>query len=93
MSKRFQRWVDNWIEENVIPGVHTDVESDEARVKRLMGQIFTEAEAAGFSKAEMDEERKHIPREVLAAITAGTDFDIDAYQLAWMLAMEHEDGD
>jgi translation initiation factor 1 (eIF-1/SUI1) len=93
MSKRFQRWVDIWIEENVIPGAHTDIESDEARVKRLMGQMFTEAAAAGFSKVEMDEERKGIPRQVMTAVTAGTEFDIDAYQLAWMLAMEHEDGD
>lgn len=93
MSKRFQRWVETWIEDNVVPGAHADIESDEARVKRLMAQITTEANGAGFSKGEIDEERKGIPRQLLAAITASTEFDVDAYQLQWMLAMEHEDGD
>lgn len=93
MSKRFQRWVETWIEDNVVPGAHLDVESDEARVKRLMATVFADATAAGFTKPEMEEERKSIPRQLLVAIAPNAEFDPDAYQLQWMLAMEHEDGD
>ncbi len=93
MSKRFHRWVESWIEDNVIPGAHLDVESDEARVKRLMAKMYDEAAAAGFRKPEMDEERKLIPRQLLVAIAPNAEFDPEAYQLQWMLAMEHEDGD
>jgi len=93
MSNRFMRWAADWIEENVIPGAHKDVESDEAAVKRLMEKMTAEAREAGFSQYEIDQERTRVPRQVLAAATANTEFDIDAYQLAWLLAMEHPDGD
>jgi hypothetical protein len=29
MSKRFLRWVDTWIEENIPPGANPDIESHE----------------------------------------------------------------
>ena len=93
MSKRFLRWVDTWIEENVPPGANSDIESHEARAERLTEQLFAEAAAAGFSEFETNEERKHIPPMVKAAVADDTDFDIDAYDLKTQLAMENEDGD
>jgi hypothetical protein len=93
MSKRFMRWVETWIEENIPPGANPDIESHEARAKRLTEQLFAEAAAANFSKHETDEEREQIVTRVLAAVADSTDFDIDAYHLKSQLAQENEDGD
>lgn len=93
MSKRFVRWVDTWIEEYIPPGANPDLESHEARAKRLTEKLFAEAAAAGFSKYETDEERERISPKVMAAVADSTDFDVDAYHLKSQLAQENEDGD
>ena len=93
MSKRFQRWVETWIEDNVNPHTNADIESNEAREERLTKKMLADAAGAGFSKFEIEEERERVPRLVQAAVSDSTDFDIDTYKLAWMLAMEHPDGD
>jgi len=93
MSKRFQRWVQTWVEENVPPGANSDLESHDARAARLTESLFAEAAAAGFSKLEIEAQRKHVPALVRAAVTDSTDFDVDAYMLKSQLAMENEDGD
>jgi len=93
MSKRFMRWAETWIEENIPPGANPDIESHEARAKRLMKQMYAEAAAANFSDFETKEERERIAPLVLAAVSDSTDFDIDTYKLKFLLAQENEDGD
>ncbi len=93
MSKRFLRWVETWIEDNIPPGANSDIESHEARAKRLTEKLFAEAAAANFSKFETEEERKRVTPLVQAAVADSTDFDVDAYNLKSQLAMENEDGD
>jgi hypothetical protein len=93
MSKRFLRWVGTWIEENIPPGANPDVESHEAKAKRLSEKLFAEAAAAGFTAFETEEERERASPLVLAAVSDSTDFDIDAYRLKSALAQENEDGD
>jgi len=93
MSKRFLRWVDTWIEENIPPGANPDIESHEAKAKRLSEKLFAEAAAAGFTSLETEEERERVPSLVLAAVSDSTDFDINAYHLKSQLAQENEDGD
>ena len=93
MSKRFLRWVGSWIEENIPPGANPDIESHEARAKRLTEKLFAEAAAAGFSKFETEEERERVSPRVLAAVADSTDFDKDTYMLKSQLAFENEDGD
>ncbi len=93
MSKRFLRWVETWIEDNIPPGANPDIESHEARAKRLTEKLFADAAAANFSKFEIDEERERVPPLVLTAVADSTDFDIDAYHLKSQLAQENEDGD
>lgn len=93
MSKRFLRWVETWIEENIPPGANSDIESHEARAKRLTEKLFAEAAAANFSKFETEEERERVTPLVQAAVADSTDFDIDTYVLKSQLAMENEDGD
>lgn len=93
MSKRFLRWVETWIEENIPPGANPDLESHEAKAKRLSEKLYTEAAAEGFTNVETDEEREHVAPLVLAAVADSTDFDIDAYHLKSLLAQENEDGD
>ncbi|MGV8840356.1 MAG: DUF768 domain-containing protein [Bauldia sp.] len=93
MSKRFRIWVETWVEQNVVPGAHVDVESHAAAANRLSERLFAEGAAAGFSKFEIDEERKGAQRLVRTVATSGDAFDIDSYHLAWQLAMEHPDGD
>lgn len=93
MSNRFLRWAQTWIEENIPPGANPDLESHEARAKRLMEQLFAEAAAANFSTFEIEEERERVTPRVLAAVADSTDFDVDTYMLKSQLAMENEDGD
>ncbi len=93
MSKRFLRWAETWIEEHIPPGANPDIESFEARAKRLSDTLFADAATAGFTNAETEEERQYLAPQVLAAVSDDTDFDIDAYLLKLQLAQENEDGD
>jgi hypothetical protein len=93
MSKRFLRWVATWIEDNIPPGANPDIESYEARAKRLSEKMFAAASEAGFTSRETAEERARVAPLVLAAVCDGRDFDIDTYRLKSELAQENEDGD
>ena len=93
MSKRFLRWVDTWIEENILPGANPDLESHDTKAKRLSEKLFAEAAAAGFTPLETDQQRDRVSAQVLTAVSDSTDFDIDAYRLKSQLAQENEDGD
>jgi Protein of unknown function (DUF768) len=93
MSKRFLRWAETWIKDNIPPGANPDLESHKARAERLTEQLFAEAAAANFSNFETEEERERIVPLILAAVSDSTDFDIDAYVLKSQLAQENEDGD
>jgi hypothetical protein len=93
MSQRFLRWVETWIEENIPPGANSDIESHEARAKRLSEKLFAAATEAGFTSREIDEDRERVPPLVLAAVSENSDFDIDDYHLKSELAQENEDGD
>ena len=93
MSKRFQNWAETWIEDNILPGANPDLESHDARAKRLMDELFVQAAAANFSNVETEEEREHIAPLVLAAVSDSTDFDYDTFTLKYLLAQETEDGD
>ena len=93
MSNRFLRWAEAWIEENIPPGANPDIETHEAKAKRLLDKLLAEAALAGFKSSEIKEEQARIPSLVLAAVSDSTDFDIDAYHLKSQLAQENEDGD
>ena len=93
MSKRFLRWVETWIEDNIPPGANPDIESHAAKAKRLTEKLFAEAAATGFKGFETEEERARVAPLVLAAVSDSTDFDVDAYRLKSELAQENEDGD
>ena len=93
MSKRFLRWVETWVEENIPPGANPDLESHEARAERLTEKLFAEAAAAGFSKFETEEEQERVSPRVLTAVADSRDWDVDAYVLKSQLAQENEDGD
>jgi hypothetical protein len=93
MSKRFLRWVETWIDENIRPGANPDIESHEVKAKRLTEKLFAEAITVGFTTSESEEERDRVLPLVLAAVSDSTDFDIDAYRLKSELARENEDGD
>ena len=93
MSNRFLRWAETWIEDNIPPGSNPDIESNEARAKRLTEKLFADAAAANFSKFETEEERERVAPRVLAAVSDDRDWDVDAYVLKSQLAQENEDGD
>ena len=93
MSKRFLRWVETWIEENIPPGANPYLESHEARAKRLLEKLLADATEGGFTSFETEEERERVSTLVLGAVSDSTDFDINAYDLKSQLAQENEDGD
>ena len=93
MSKRFQKWAETWIDDNIPPGANPDLESHDARARRLMDEMYAQAAAASFPDSETAEERTHLAPLVLAAVSDDTDFDYDAFTLKYLLAAEFEDGD
>jgi hypothetical protein len=93
MSKRFQRWIAEWSEENILPHANLDIESNDARALRLTKKMLADAHAAGFPNFEIEEEKDRVLRMIQKAISERTDFDPEAYKLAWQLAFENEDGD
>ena len=93
MSKRFLRWAETWIEENILPGANPDIESHKVKAKRLTEKLFAESVTVGFTTSESEEERERIQPLLLAAVSDSTDFDINAYRLKSDLAREYEDGD
>jgi len=93
MSDRFLRWAKTWIEEKIPPGANPDIESHDAKAKRLFGTLSSEAAAEGFISSEIAAERERILPLILTAVSDSTDFDIDAYRLKSLLAQENEDGD
>lgn len=93
MSMRYNKWVSDWIEENILPGANPDVETFGDKAKRLMRQMKVEALEAKFKDFEIKEEQSRIVPLVLAAVSDQTDFDIDKHILKGLLAEELEDGD
>mgnify|MGYP003386661939 CR=1 FL=1 len=92
MSKRFQNWAKTWIEDNIIPG-NPDIESYDARARRLMDEMYAAAAAAKFSDLETAEERGHLAPLVLATVADDSEFDYDTFTLNYLLSMEMGDGD
>jgi hypothetical protein len=90
---RFNRWASKWIEENILPGANSDIETYEARAKRLIGEMYAEAAEAKFKKFEMKEEQDRLAPMILRAVSDTQDFDYDVYKLKFLLAEELEDGD
>jgi len=93
MSDRFLRWAKTWIEENIPPGANPDIESHDAKAKRLSNKLSSEAAAEGFTSSEIEAERERVLPLILTAVSDSRDFDIDAYRLKSQLARENEDGD
>jgi len=93
MSMRFNKWASKWIEDNILPGANPDVETFEAKAKRLMKQMNAEALEAKFKDFEIKEEQSRLAPLVLDAVSDQTDFDYDSYTLKRLLAEELEDGD
>ena len=54
------RWAETWIEENIPPGANPDIESHEAKAKRLSEKLLAEATEAGFTRLEAEEERERV---------------------------------
>lgn len=60
-SKRFLRWVETWIEEDIPHGTSPDIESKEAKAKPLTEKLFSEAVISSLTTFETKEERERVP--------------------------------
>ena len=81
MSKRFLRWAEAWIEEHIPPGANPDLETHEARAKRLSESLFAEAAEAGFTSLETDEERQRVATLVLTAVSDSSRHNFPSWNL------------
>lgn len=79
MSKRFLRWIEAWIEDNVPIGDGGDLEPFAARAKRFAQQILTEARGQGFGAEEIAEEEAKVPGLVTARLSATVEFDLSGF--------------
>ncbi len=93
MSMRFNKWASKWIEDNILPGANPDIETFEAKAKRLLKQMNAEGAEARFKEYEIKEEQSRLAPLILDAVSDQTDFDYDVYTLKRLLAEELEDGD
>jgi protein subunit release factor B len=82
MSKRFLRWIDVWIEDNVRPGSGGDVEAYDVRAARIAKELIAEAERQGFRKAEIDEEAGKVAGLIEKKLSTKPEFDISAFGAA-----------
>ncbi|MGD9738964.1 MAG: DUF768 domain-containing protein [Bauldia sp.] len=79
MSRRFLRWVESWIEDNVAKGDGGDIEPFAVRAKRLADEILAEARGGGFRPDEIAEDEAKIPGLVTARLSAAAEFDISGF--------------
>ena len=79
MSKRFLRWVETWIEDNVPKGDGGDIEPFAQRAKRMAEQILAEARSGGFRPDEIAEDEAKVPGLVTAKLSASYDFDLSGF--------------
>jgi len=82
MSKRFLRWIDVWIEDNVASGSGGDVEAFDARAARLTGELLATAAAEGFQKDEIDEEATKVAGLIEKKLATKPEFDISQFGVA-----------
>jgi hypothetical protein len=82
MSKRFLRWIDVWIEDNVAHGDGADIESHEVRAKRFAAALLTEAAAGGFGKDEIAEEAGKVQGLITGKLASSAEFDLSTFGAA-----------
>lgn len=82
MSKRFLRWIDVWIEDNVRSGSGGDVESYTDRAVRLSEQLLEKAANEGFRTDEIDEERDKVAALIEKKLSTKPEFDISQFGTA-----------
>ena len=76
MSKRFLRWIEVWIDDNVPVGDGGDIEPFEARAKRMAAQLLTEAKTQGFRPEEITDEEAKVSGMVSKRLGATVEFDL-----------------
>ncbi len=72
VSRRVQRWMDEWIEANVWPGSAAHAEEHAARARTLAERCLAAIAAANFPQREVDEEVARLPGLILAVILTPT---------------------
>ena len=82
MSKRFLRWIDVWIEDNVASGSGGDVEAFDTRARRLAEELLAIAAAAGFKKDEIDEEAAKVAGLIETKLASRPAFDLSQFGVA-----------
>lgn len=79
MSKRFLRWIDNWLEDNVRPGSGGDIEAYDARAARLADELLAEARNQGFRDEEIDEEAGKVAGLIEKTLSTKPEFDLSQF--------------
>jgi hypothetical protein len=82
MSKRFLRWIDLWIADNVRSGSGGDVEPFEVRAARLRDELIAEAATQGFRREEIDEEAGKVAGLIETKLATKPEFDISQFGVA-----------
>lgn len=80
MSKRFLRWVDRWIEDNVVPGAHRDVTTTEVKAAQMAELCLAAAAGEGFLQAEIDEEVAKLKPLMAKAVNATSEYQADYFR-------------
>jgi len=82
MSKRFLRWIDAWIEDNVRHGEGGDLEPYAVRAERIAERLLADARAGGFPQHEVDEETPKVASLIETWLATKPSFDISGFGAA-----------
>jgi hypothetical protein len=79
MSKRFVRFAEDWVADNVQPPKNPDLEDFRGRRDRIAREILDLAAKSGFAQTEIDEDAAKVPPLVEAAMQP-KDFDLEGFR-------------
>lgn len=79
MSRRFLRWIEVWIEDNVPIGDGGDIEPFAQRAERFAAGLLDAARAQGFRPEEIADEEAKIPALIAGHLGAVVEFDLSTF--------------
>jgi len=77
MSARAAEFVQAWIAQNVHPEAFISADGDDNRPAKCAASCMREAEAAGISRGEIDEEFDNLEDVMAQAVNAAAEGEVD----------------
>ncbi|MCW5696818.1 MAG: DUF768 domain-containing protein [Bauldia sp.] len=80
MSKRFMRFAEDWIADNVRPPLNPDLEDATSRNERITRALLDLAALSGFAQKEIEEDCHRLLPLIETATATRRDPDLDRFR-------------